>query len=317
MNRKNQISYAIVGATGIVGIEIARLLIERDLAEPRNIILVASQKSVGEKIPNITKKLENHRCISIEDALTLSPMFVLMSAGEDVSKEWAKKFTKSGAVVIDNSSAWRKKPDVPLVVPTITQWDKESKLISVPNCVAVMLSIALRNILLDNRVESIYADVYQSVSGAGKDGVTALEIENATNKYWHGSPFDGKIANNILPLPGEEKKVTFEIPKIFNERNTQNIIATCNRVPINRGHSANVRITGKFELKDLIQNITNSYNVVYTSKQRGPSETIGKELVFVTNIRERPDGSFNLFVTSDNALVGAASILVDILQEII
>ena len=173
---------AIVGATGLVGQVVLNVLASKKIISdlnPDNVFLVASDKSVGKIISFLGKDI---KVISIKEAILEKPDYVIMSAGSTISKEFAPLFVKAGAVVIDNSSAWRTLPEIPLIVPSISnqKLDMDFGIIANPNCVAIMIAIGLAP-FINLKINSVSLSAMQAVSGAGYKGTTTLEQENKNN----------------------------------------------------------------------------------------------------------------------------------------
>ncbi len=231
---------AIIGATGLVGREILKILFEKKLIKNNNIYLYASKMSEDKKI----KVGKFEFCVQelSENNLINKYDFALFSAGKDVSKKWANIFVKKGAVVIDNSSAYRRDKNIPLVVPEINSKEAENKkIIANPNCSTIGASLPIYAIKKYYKIKKIIISTFQAVSGAGKRGIDDLN-NNTKNK------FNYNIKNNLIPqidvfLPNgytfEEDKMDFELKKILNDKKLK-ISATCVRVPIKNCHSESI-----------------------------------------------------------------------------
>ncbi|MCX6755330.1 MAG: Asd/ArgC dimerization domain-containing protein [Candidatus Nomurabacteria bacterium] len=264
----NQMKVCIFGIHGLVGQKIIEVLNERffknkglsegDLS-PDNIMLVATDKSVEngarshliDRFP-LTKGLPIIKAI---DAIIKKPDIVLMSAGSEASKKWAKQFVEAGSYVIDNSSAWRMDDDISLVIPGVADWGVGGsiQLISNPNCVAIMVATAIAPLIpFDMSVVAVVA--LQSASGAGAKGLEVLDFEEQMNeRLATPNVFPGKLYNNILPASGkfsselyneEEEKGIHEIRKIFR-KNDFKISFRSLRYPVPYGHVASLRIKFK------------------------------------------------------------------------
>lgn len=325
---------AIVGATGLVGQVALEILASKKIIpniNVDNILLVASDRSVGKSISFLGKNIS---VISIEEAIILKPDYVIMSAGATLSKEVAPRFVEGGAIVIDNSSAWRTYPEIPLIVPSIPNssldLNMNSGIIANPNCVAIMIAIAIAP-FVDMGIDTISVSVMQSVSGAGYKGINALfeELKINDGQKYSLSPFVSNIASNIIPATSmsttvakyndEEAKMMFEVPKILNK--PIKISSQSNRVPVSRGHSATVRLTFKDEKSesDLVSLLKKAPQIKYSEEPLGPYDSVGKDYVIVRSFRQDINNpkTFEFFIASDNLRVGAAYNAVAILGKLL
>src|ERR1700722_19080809 len=252
----NSYRIAVVGATGAVGQEILRTL-ERRNFPVSHLKPLASSRSTGKTVEFNGKKLpvEELRASAFADV-----DYALFSAGATRSREYAEACKKAGAVMIDNSSAFRMRPDVPLVVPEINASDLKHHhgIISVPNCSAIIMGVPLWPLHQAAHIERIIVSTYQSASGAGAQAMA--ELETQARAFASGQPlkkeiFPHQIAFNVfshntaIAANGykEENKVVEETRKIFHEPNLP-IVATCIRVPVLRAHSESIVIETKREL---------------------------------------------------------------------
>lgn len=320
---------AVIGATGVVGRVMVETLISENLITKdnlNNLILIASEKSAGSTLSVLGKEIP---VLSAQEGLSRKPDYVIMSAGSGASKELAPLFSKQGATVIDNSSAWRMLPEISLIVPSISPWDpkKTSGIISNPNCVAIMIAIALAP-FKDLNIDSITISAMQAVSGAGQRGLKALEEEGQKMDGIKSvvSPFVSNIAGNIIPASApsavnpeysdEEFKAMTEVPKILGK--DFKISVQSNRVPIPHGHSANIRIYFNeiYQKGELLKLINNIPQILYSEKPLGPYDTVGKNYVIIRSFRQDLHNPkvYEFFVTSDNLRVGAAFNAVAILE---
>lgn len=321
---------AVVGATGLVGRAMVKVLEERNFPVNR-LVLLASERSVGKEVPFNGKphpvhKLEPERFKHIE--------FVLFTAGAPISKEYAPVAVKAGAVVIDNSSAFRMEPDVPLVVPEVNrkQIFKHKGIIANPNCSTIQLVLVLKPLHDRFGIKRVVVSTYQSVTGAGKIAVDQLHDELA-----HRQPtvrkFPHPIAYNCLPhidiffddgYTKEEFKVMNETKKIMGV--SFKITATCVRVPVLGGHSESVNI--EFEKKssaDEVREILSKAPGVVV--QDDPKQNLypmpltvhDKDEVFVGRIRkdETVPSGVNLWIVADNIRKGAATNAVQIAEALV
>lgn len=317
----------VVGATGLVGQTILKVLEERNF--PVNeLIPVASPRSAGKMI------LFNGREVmvkNVSDAVKAAPDFAFFSAGASVSLEWAPRFAEAGSVVIDNSSAWRMEPSVPLVIPEVNGHiltGKES-IIANPNCSTTQLLMAIAPLHRKYTLERVIVSTYQSVTGTGIKAVNQLHDESRGIEGEKAYPH--KIYNNCLPqcdiflengYTKEEMKLVNETRKIL-DLPTLKITATAVRVPVTGGHSESVTISFKndFEINDVRDLLASFPGIVITDK---PSESLypmpvnahGHNEVFIGRIRRdhSADNSLNLWIVSDNLRKGAATNAVQIAE---
>ncbi|WP_341657587.1 aspartate-semialdehyde dehydrogenase [Blattabacterium cuenoti] len=320
----------IIGVTGMVG----RIMI--DLLEKRNfplkkLYLSASNKSVGKEF-FFKKKI--YKVISIYDLFLEKPDIVLFSAGSDISKKWAKKFSDVGSIVIDNSSAWRMDSEKKLIVPEINAscLCKKDKIIANPNCSTIQLVMVLFPLHVKYEISRIIVSTYQSVTGTGKQALDQLCKEQKGNFSLKVYPYP--IYQNVLPhcdhftenrYTIEEMKLINETKKIMNDYNI-GVTVTSVRVPVIGGHSESVNIT--FRKKP---NIDCIYEILLKTKgiivQDNPKKNIypmplyahEKDEVFVGRIRK--DFSFknsiNLWIVADNLHKGAATNAIQIAEYLI
>jgi len=259
---------AVVGATGMVGEVMLKVLAERNFPVTE-LLLVASERSVGKKL---TYKNKEYTVIGLADAVAAKPQIAIFSAGGDTSLEWAPKFAEAGTTVIDNSSAWRMDPTKKLVVPEINAHEltKEDKIIANPNCSTIQMVLALSQLHKKYKMKRIVVSTYQSVSGTGVKAVKQLENEIAGIKGEMAYPYP--ISRNVLPhcdtflengYTKEEMKLAREPQKIFNDK-TFSITATAVRVPTSGGHSeaVNVQFENDFDLAEVRQLISDTPGVV-------------------------------------------------------
>ncbi|QSR88689.1 aspartate-semialdehyde dehydrogenase [Methylacidiphilum caldifontis] len=325
----------IVGATGAVGIEAIKLL-EKSRIEISELRLFASSRSVGKKISFLGEELAVQELSS--NALR-NLDFVFFSAGSSISAIFAPKAKENGAVVIDNSSFFRMKPEVPLVVPEVNGEDLKNHqgIIANPNCTTALLSVALWPIHKIATVERVIVSTYQAVSGAGAKAL--LELDTQVRHYVQGKPivpevFPEQIAFNVFshnsPIAengynGEENKVIQELKKIFHCPGL-NVCATCIRVPVFRAHceSVVVETARKITAEETRRILASSPGVeVIDDPQNGlfptPIKASGKKEVLVGRIREdlSHPRSISFFLSGDQLLKGAAWNALQILQCLI
>lgn len=324
MNRSFRV--AIVGATGAVGLKFIECL-ERRRFPVATLTLYASPNSTG-KVMHYGGK--PHRVVGLSPDAVEAFDFALFSAGSSVSRQYAPLFAKKGAVVIDNSSAWRMDPGVPLVVPEVNPGDiaKHKGIIANPNCSTIQMVVALKPIHDAARIRRVVVSTYQAVSGAGGKALAEFDDEVRSDFLKDGlskrTIFPRPIAFNAIPqipqkdayLPTgytvEETKMIEETRKIMGDPSIR-VSPTCVRVPVRNSHSesVNVETEKKLTAAEAIALLKKAPGVVVSETPDAfptPLETSGREETFVGRIREDltvPNG-LNLWIVSDNLLKGAA-----------
>lgn len=318
---------AVVGATGLVGGVMLKVLEERGFAN-NEIIVAASPKSIGKKIMFAGRELT---VISVEDAIAKNCDYAIFSAGGTTSKQYAPLFAEKGTVVIDNSSAWRMCDDVPLVVPEINPQSIKpgNRIIANPNCSTIQMVLALSELHKAYGIKRIVVSTYQSVTGTGQKAVSQLEHEQRGEDCDKVYPY--QIHENVLPHGGdflsdayttEEKKLVDETRKIFGNPQIA-VSATVARVPVKGGHSesVNVEFFKPFEMNDVYDLLrsTSGVAVVDSPKENFypmPITAQGKDEVFVGRVRrdESCPNALNLWVVADNLRKGAATNAIQILE---
>ena len=321
---------AIIGATGLVGSVLLKILKERKFPLTK-LILVASKSSIGKKI-NFNRKA--YEIVSLDTALKLKPNIVLFSAGSDVSIEWAPKFKLIGSTVIDNSSAWRMDSSKKLIIPEINAHllSKKDKIIANPNCSTIQLVIALFELHNKFNIKRLVISTYQSVTGTGIKAINQLESETIGKESEKAYPY--KIYKNAIPhcdifekngYTKEEMKLVNETKKILSD-DSISITATAVRIPVMGGHSeaVNVEFSNPFEVSDVLKILKNTSGVtiqddVKQSLYPMPLTSQGKDDVFVGRIRRdySKENALNLWVVSDNLRKGAALNAVQIAEYLI
>lgn len=319
---------AVVGATGMVGRIMLQVLEERNVP-CSELIPVASERSAGSKV---VFKGKEYTVIGMKQALTLRPDVALFSAGGGTSLEWAPKFAEVGTYVIDNSSAWRMHPSIPLVVPEVNPdaLTSGSRIIANPNCSTIQLVVAMWPLHKAFGLERMVVSTYQSVTGTGKQAMDTLNREQA-GETLADSPYAHPIHRNCLPqcdvflengYTKEEMKVVHESRKIMGMPDLR-VTATAVRVPVTGGHSeaVNARFSKPVSVDQVRQILADSPGVIV---QDDPARSIypmplnaeGRDEVFVGRIRldESEENSINLWVVSDNLRKGAATNSVQILE---
>lgn len=321
---------AVVGATGMVGEVMLKVLAERDFPITE-LLLVASERSVGKKL---SYKGKEHSIIGLSDAVAARPDIAIFSAGGDTSLEWAPKFAGAGTTVIDNSSAWRMDPDKKLVVPEINAdaLTKADKIIANPNCSTIQLVMALAPLHKKYKMKRVVVSTYQSVSGTGIKAVKQLENEMAGIQGEMAYPYP--INRNALPhcdtflengYTKEEMKLAREPQKILDDR-TFSVSATAVRIPTAGGHSesVNVEFLEDFDLNDVRKLLNETPGVTVqdnpdTNTYPMPIYAQGKDDVFVGRIRrdETQRNTLNMWIVSDNLRKGAATNAVQIAEYLV
>jgi aspartate-semialdehyde dehydrogenase len=321
---------AVVGATGMVGEVMLKVLEERSFPFTE-LILVASEKSIG-KI--ISFKNKDYKVIGLAEAVALKPDVALFSAGGNTSLEWAPKFAAVGTTVIDNSSAWRMDLDKKLVVPEINanQLTKQDKIIANPNCSTIQMVMVLAPLHKKYKIKRIVVSTYQSITGTGLKAVKQLENELAGVKG--EMAYHYPIHKNAIPhcdvfeengYTKEEMKLVRETQKILNDK-TIAVTATAVRIPTSGGHSeaVNVEFENDFDINDVRQLLSKTDGVtvqdnIDVNTYPMPIYANGKDDVFVGRIRR--DGSqpksLNLWIVSDNLRKGAATNTIQIAEYLL
>jgi aspartate-semialdehyde dehydrogenase len=321
---------AVVGATGLVGQAMLKVLEERKI-QMDVLIPVASERSVGKKIVFGNREVE---VVSMEDAIKQKPQIALFSAGGATSKTWAEKFAEVGTFVIDNSSAWRMFDHIPLIVPEINGHILKTtdKIIANPNCSTIELVLALAPLHWKYKIRRMVVSTYQSVTGTGVKGIVQLknERDGISGEMAYPHPID----LNVIPHGGvfeddgytsEEVKLVNESRKILGDQTLQ-ITATVVRVPVYGGHSesVNVEFLNDFDLEEVRKLLSEMPGVVV---QDDPARNVypmpkyaeGKDEVFVGRIRRdfSQPKTLNFWVVSDNLRKGAATNAVQIAEYLI
>lgn len=318
---------ALVGATGLVGSVMIKVLEERNFPVTE-FIPVASEKSVGKELEFKGKK---YKIVGLKDAIALKPEIAIFSAGGETSLEWAPKFAEAGITVIDNSSAWRMDPTKKLVVPEINAnvLTKADKIIANPNCSTIQMVLALAPLHRKYGINRIIVSTYQSVTGTGVKAVNQLENERAGVEGEKAYRYE--IDKNCIPqcdvfvdngYTKEEMKLVNEPRKILGD-NSLKITATAVRVPVVGGHSESVNVEFKTdfdltEVKDILNNtkgIILKDNIV-TYEYPMPRDSHGKDEVFVGRLRrdESNPNTLNMWIVADNLRKGAATNAVQIAE---
>jgi len=321
---------AVVGATGMVGAVMLKLLEERQFPLTE-LIPVASERSVGKKI---SYKGAEHAIVGLAAAVEMRPDIAVFSAGGDTSLEWAPKFAEAGTTVIDNSSAWRMDPTKKLIVPEINAsiLTPNDKIIANPNCSTIQLVMALSPLHNKYKMKRVVVSTYQSVSGTGVKAVQ--QLENEINGVDGEMAYPYPIGRNALPhcdvflengYTKEEMKLAMEPQKILGD-NSFAITATAVRIPTAGGHSesVNVQFENDFELQEVRTLLSKTEGVTVqdntdTNTYPMPIYANGKDDVFVGRIRrdETEENSLNMWIVSDNLRKGAATNTIQIAEYLV
>jgi aspartate-semialdehyde dehydrogenase len=321
---------AVVGATGLVGSQMIKVLEERNFPVTE-FIPVASAKSVGKELAFKGKK---YKIVSMDDAIAMKPEVAIFSAGGSTSTEYAPKFAAAGITVIDNSSAWRMDPTKVLCVPEINahELNETTKIIANPNCSTIQMVVALADLHKKYKIKRIVVSTYQSVTGTGVKAVTQMMNERqgieGERAYVH------QIDLNVLPhidvfldngYTKEEMKMVLETKKIMGDDNIK-VTATAVRIPVMGGHSEslNVEFENEFDLKEAIEVLEKTKGVIVKNDNSKfdypmPKDAHNKDEVFVGRIRrdETQPKTLNLWVVADNLRKGAATNAVQIAEVLI
>ncbi len=321
---------AVVGATGLVGSVMLKVLEERKFPVT-TLIPAASEKSIGKRL---LFKGQEYPVVSIADAVKMKPAVAIFSAGASVSKEWAPQFAENWTTVIDNSSYWRMFPEIPLIVPEVNAFElrPENKIIANPNCSTIQLVVAINPLHIKYKIKRLVVSTYQSVTGTGVKAVKQMFDERSgqtpvmayphpidLNCFPHGGSF---LENGYTT---EEQKLIDETRKIIGDPSIM-VSPTVVRIPVVGGHSesVNIEFEKEFDLADVISMLQNSHGITI---QDEPSRNIypmpryaeGKDDVFVGRIRRddsRPK-CLNMWVVSDNLRKGAATNAIQIAEYIL
>lgn len=332
---------AVVGATGLVGTKLLEVLEERKFPVSE-LIPVASERSIGKEIEF---KGEKYKVVGAREAVALKPKIVIFSAGGQASLDWAPAFAKAGCFVIDNSSAWRMSPEVPLVIPEINPKtiNSKTKIIANPNCSTIQMLIALAPLHKAFNIKRVVVSTYQSITGTGAGAVRQLEFEENIRDKTKDSrqktkDFDNayphQIYRNCLPhcddfldngYTKEEMKLLNETRKILDDEKIQ-LTATAVRVPVVGGHSEsiNIEFRRKYELVEVRAILSETSGIIIMDDPANnvyptPVNAHEKDEVFVGRIRRDNScaNGLNLWVVSDNLRKGAATNAVQIAEYLV
>jgi aspartate-semialdehyde dehydrogenase len=324
-----QYRVAVVGATGVVGTTMLELLRERNFPAAE-IVPFASERSAGRRLDGglTVRALNNDADIAGFDV-------ALFSAGGGTSREWAPRFVDAGAVVVDNSSAWRRDPDIPLVVSEVNPHalDRHRGLIANPNCSTMQMLVALAPIHRHAGIERLVVSTYQSVSGTGKKAIDELDAQARASLTGGEMPepevYPEPIAFNVIGAAGnfadgddhtdEERKMMFETRKILEDESI-GIAVTCVRVPVHICHSESVNVQTREPISpEQVRELLGDAAGVVVEEVPTPLRSAGRDEVFVGRIRrdESHPRAFSMWIVSDNLRKGAATNAVQIAEVLV
>ncbi|MBW3520131.1 aspartate-semialdehyde dehydrogenase [Flavobacterium sp. NKUCC04_CG] len=321
---------AVVGATGMVGEIMLKVLAERNFPITE-LIPVASEKSVGKELVFKGKK---YKIVSMEAAVNRKPQIAIFSAGGETSLEWAPKFAAVGTTVIDNSSAWRMDPTIKLIVPEInaSELTHTDKIIANPNCSTIQLVMTLAPLKEQYGIKRLVISTYQSITGTGVKAVRQLDNEYQDVKGEMAYPYP--IHRNAIPqcdvfesngYTKEEMKLVRETQKILNDTSIR-ITATAVRIPVVGGHSeaVNIEFDRDFDVERIRQILHQTPGITLqdnpdTNTYPMPIYASGKDDVFVGRIRrdESQVNTVNMWIVSDNLRKGAATNTIQIAEYLV
>jgi aspartate-semialdehyde dehydrogenase len=319
---------AVVGATGLVGTEMLKVLAERQFPVTE-LLPVASAKSVGSLVHF---QGTDYPVVSMAAAIAARPAIAIFSAGGGVSLEFAPKFAEVGTVVVDNSSAWRMDPGKKLVVPEVNAdaLTKDDKIIANPNCSTIQLVVAINDLHKKYQAKRLVISTYQSVTGTGKKAVDQL-MEERAGQTASNPAYAHPIDLNVLPhidvfqpngYTKEELKMVNETKKIMGDDSIR-VTATCVRVPVMGGHSesVNIEFAHDFDLEEVrdILRHTEGVELVDDPSQNSypmPKDSHGRDAVLVGRLRrdETQPNTLNMWIVADNLRKGAATNAVQIAE---
>ncbi len=318
---------AVVGATGLVGTQMIKVLEERNFPVTE-FIPVASERSVGKEL---AYKGKNYKIVSMQTAIDMKPAVAIFSAGGSTSLEWAPKFAAAGITVVDNSSAWRMDPTKKLVVPEINakELTKADKIIANPNCSTIQMVLALNPLHKAYGIKRIVVSTYQSVTGTGKAAVDQLMNERAGIEG--PMAYKYKIDLNVIPqidvfldngYTKEEMKMVKETNKIMGDDSIR-VTATTVRIPVMGGHSesVNVEFAKDFDLAEVKKLLAAQEGVIVEDDNANqiypmPMNAHNRDEVFVGRLRrdESQPNTLNMWIVADNLRKGAATNAVQIAE---
>ncbi len=322
---------AVIGATGLVGRTILEVLQESRIFHETELIPVASHRSYGDII---RFSGDDYKIRSIGEAIEEYPDIAIFSVGSEVSRDWAERFAENNIIVIDNSSAWRKDPEKPLIVPEINAeiLTRKDRIISNPNCSTIQMVMPLAPLHRKYKIRRIIVATYQSVSGTGYNAVNQLNNEREGREGDMAYPH--QIDLNVIPHGGdfddngytaEENKLLFETQKILDDTSIR-VSATVARVPVMYGHSMalNIEFEDEFQVDEVREILSETDGVILEDDFKNlsypmPINAAGKDEVFVGRIRRdfSAPNSLNMWIVADNLRKGAATNAVQIAEYIV
>lgn len=322
---------AVVGATGLVGSEILKVLADRNFPVTE-IIPVASERSVGK---TVRFKENDYKVVTYKTAIGMKPDVAIFSAGGGTSLAIAPEFAEAGITVIDNSSAWRMDPSKKLIVPEVNAGSltSEDKIIANPNCSTIQMVVVMKPLHDEYKIKRVVVSTYQSVTGTGKAAVDQLFAERAGDES-ASKIYPHKIDLNVLPhidvflengYTKEEMKMIKETNKIMEDDSIK-VTATTVRIPTIGGHSesVNIEFENDFELARVRELLAAMPGVVIQDDPANnvypmPINAHGKDEIFVGRIRrdESQPNTLNLWVVADNLRKGAATNAVQIAEYLL
>jgi len=321
---------AVVGATGLVGSVMLKVLAERNFPVSE-LIPVASAKSAGKEVEFRGKK---YKVVTVDDAIEMKPQVAIFSAGGSTSLEQAPRFAEAGITVIDNSSAWRMDPAKKLVVPEVNAHvlTAEDKIIANPNCSTIQMVVILKPLHLKYGIKRVVVSTYQSVTGTGVKAVEQLmnERKGVDGPMAYAYPIDLNVIPQIDVFQDngytkEEMKMILETKKIMEDDSIR-LTATTVRIPVMGGHSesVNIEFENDFDLAEVRTLLEQQDGVIVVDdpanlKYPMPKDAHEKDEVFVGRIRrdESQDNTLNLWIVADNLRKGAATNAVQIAEYLL
>lgn len=321
---------AVVGATGLVGSAMLKVLEERNFPVSE-LIPVASERSVGKEIEFKGKKYKVH---SMQQAIDARPQIALFSAGGDTSKQWAPEFAKAGITVIDNSSAWRMDPEKKLVVPEVNAHvlTKDDKIIANPNCSTIQMVVVMKPLHEKYTIKRVVVSTYQSVTGTGVKAVNQLMNERKGEKTEMAYKYP--IDLNVIPqidvfmengYTKEEMKMVNETKKIMGDESIR-VTATAVRIPVMGGHSEslNIEFVSAPDIKEIKSMLSSAEGIILEDDPSQqlypmPMNSHNRDEVFVGRIRmdETQPNTINMWIVADNLRKGAATNAVQIAEYLL
>jgi len=321
---------AVVGATGLVGSVMLKVLAERNFPVTE-LIPVASAKSAGKQIEFKGKK---YTVVTVDDAIAMKPDLALFSAGGSTSLKDAPRFADAGTTVIDNSSAWRMDPDKKLVVPEVNAnvLSKDDKIIANPNCSTIQMVVVLKPLHDRYKIKRVVVSTYQSVTGTGVKAVEQMmnERNGIVGEMAYAYPIDLNVIPQIDVFQDngytkEEMKMILETQKIMGDDSIR-LTATTVRIPVMGGHSesVNIQFENEFDLAEVRSILEKEAGIIVVDdpsnlKYPMPKDAHEKDEVFVGRIRrdESQDNTLNLWIVADNLRKGAATNAVQIAEHLL